>query len=93
MPFGRRPNPVFSAEYAYAREVLLRARRRAGLSQRKLAHGLGKANSHVTRIERGQRRIDLLEFHHIARVLGVDPVALFAELVAELSKREASGAE
>jgi len=41
--------------------VLLHARRRAGLSQRALAQALGKANSHVTRIERGQRRIDLLD--------------------------------
>ena len=90
MPFGRRPNPVFGAEYARARAVLLRARRRAGLSQRDLARALGKANSHVTRIERGQRRIDLLEFHHIARVLGVDPVGLFAELAAELSRLEAA---
>lgn len=86
MAFARRPNPVFGPDYQQAREVLLRARRRAGLSQRELARALGKANSHVTRIERGQRRIDLLEFHEIARVLGVDPVSLFAELAAELSR-------
>ncbi|TAJ72022.1 MAG: XRE family transcriptional regulator [Phenylobacterium sp.] len=59
--FGRRPNPVFGSDYARARAVLLHARRRAGLSQRALAQALGKANSHVTRIERGQRRIDLLD--------------------------------
>lgn len=93
MSFGRRPNPVFSPEYQRARDVLLRARRRSGLSQRELAHALGKANSHVTRIERGQRRVDLLEFHRIARVLGVDPVGLFAELAAELARAEVSAAE
>jgi len=93
MSFGRRPNPVFSPEYQRARDVLLRARRRAGLSQRELALALGKAHSHVTRIERGQRRVDLLEFHDIARVLGVDPVGLFAELAAELSRVERSAAE
>lgn len=93
MSFARRPNPVFSPEYQRARDVLLRARRRSGLSQRELAHALGKANSHVTRIERGQRRIDLLEFHDIARVLGVDPVGLFAELAAELARAEVSAAD
>jgi len=93
MSFGRRPNPVFSPEYQRARDVLLTARRRSGLSQRELAQALGKAHSHVTRIERGQRRADLLEFHDIARVLGVDPVGLFAGLAAELSRVEASAAE
>jgi transcriptional regulator with XRE-family HTH domain len=92
MSFGRRPNPVFGPDYARARAVLLRARRRAGLSQRALAHALGKANSHVTRIERGQRRIDLLEFHAIARALGADPVGLFAELAAELERPECAAA-
>lgn len=93
MSFGRRPNPVFGPQYARARDVLLRARRRAGLSQRALAHALGKASSHVTRIERGQRRIDLLEFHAIARVLRRDPVELFSELDAELERLEAGPAE
>lgn len=92
MPFGRRPNPVFSADYAGARAVLLRARRRAGLSQRALAQALGKANSHVTRIERGQRRIDLLEFLAMARVLGCDPVELCSEVVAELARLDAASA-
>jgi len=91
MPFARRPNPVFSP-YECARGVLLRARRRSGLSQRDLARAPGKANSHVTQIERGQRRIDLLEFHAIAQVLGYDPVELFSEVAAELAALDATGA-
>lgn len=89
MSFGRRPNPVFTPAYACARGVLLRARRRSGLSQRDLARALGKANSHVTRIERGQRRIDLIEFHAMAQVLGHDPVELFSEVAAELASLQA----
>jgi len=93
MSFGRRPNPVFSPAYDRARAVLLRARRRSGLSQRDLARALGKANSHVTRIERGQRRIDLIEFHAMAQVLGRDPVELFSEVAAELLRLEAAPTE
>ena len=93
MSFGRRPNPVFGPDYARARVVLLRARRRSGLSQRAVAQALGRANSHVTRIERGQRRIDLLEFHAIARVLGRDPVDLFSEVAAELAHLEVAADE
>ena len=37
----RRPNPVFSDEYGVVRDVLVAARREAGLSQRALAARLG----------------------------------------------------
>jgi transcriptional regulator with XRE-family HTH domain len=93
MSFGRRPNPVFGADSARARAVLLQARRRAGLSQRALAPALGKANSRVTRIERGQRGIDLLQFLAMARVLGRDPVELFSEVAAELARLDVAPAE
>jgi len=84
MPFARQPNPVFSAEYQQVREVLVAARRAAGLSQRELAAALGKAGSHVSMIERGQRRVDLLEFHRIALALGCDPASLCAAVQARL---------
>lgn len=73
---ARRPNPVFSDEYGVVRQVLIRARREAGLSQRALAARLDKTASHVAMIERGQRRVDLLEFCRIAESLGVTADAL-----------------
>ena len=39
----RRPNPVFSDEYAAIRGLLVEARGRAGLSQRQLAARIGNA--------------------------------------------------
>lgn len=71
----RRPNTVFSDEYQALREALIAARRRARLSQRALADRIGKCGSHVCMIERGQRRIDVLEFYLIAHALGIDPGA------------------
>ena len=92
MAFARQPNPVFSAEYQQVREVLVEARRAAGLSQRDLAAALGKASSHVSMIERGQRRVDLLEFHRIARALRCDPASLYAAVEARLATLEAAPA-
>jgi len=80
----RRPNPVFSDEYEVVREVLISARHAAGLSQRALAARLGKTGSHVAMIERGQRRVDLLEFCRIAESLGVSPDALVGRISAQL---------
>ena len=76
----RRPNPVFSDEYRAIREVLVEARRTAGLTQRDLARTLGRTASHVGRIEAGQRRIDTLERYRIAKSVGLDPGDLFGRI-------------
>lgn len=86
----RRPNPVFSDEYGVVRDVLVSARREAGLSQRALAARLGKTGSHVAMIERGQRRVDLLEFCRIAESLGLSPDALVGRISAQLGALRAA---
>ena len=85
MPFvTRRPNPIFSPEYRAIVEILVQARRRAGLSQRALAALLDKTPSHIAMIERGQRRVDLLEFYRLARALDTDPQHLFREVAGSI---------
>ncbi|TAJ69652.1 MAG: XRE family transcriptional regulator [Phenylobacterium sp.] len=86
----RRPNPVFSDEYSIVRGVLIGARREAGLSQRALAARLGKTGSHVAMIERGQRRVDLLEFCRIADSLGVSADALVHRIAEQLGALKAA---
>jgi len=85
MPFrARRPNPVFSEEYQALLSVVIDARRQSRLSQRELAVRLDKTASHVCMIEKGQRRIDTLEFYRIARACGFDPVHLFGRMVERI---------
>lgn len=95
--YPRRPNPVFSEEYGAVREVLIGARREAGLSQRALAARLGKTGSHVAMIERGQRRVDLLEFYRIAESVGLPPDELIQRIARRLTRpqapRTAAGSE
>lgn len=87
---ARRPNPVFSDEYGIVRDVLIGARHEAGLSQRALAARLGKTGSHVAMIERGQRRVDLLEFCLIAHSLGVSADALVGRIAEQLETLKAA---
>jgi transcriptional regulator with XRE-family HTH domain len=61
--------------------VLVDAREAAGLTQRGLAARLKRPHSFVGRFEAGERRIDVIEFIEIARVLAVDPRQLFAKLL------------
>jgi len=65
-------------------ELLRKERRYRGLSQSELANRLKKPQAFVSHVERGARRIDVIEFCVIARALGQDPVALFANIVSQL---------
>jgi ribosome-binding protein aMBF1 (putative translation factor) len=89
-PTLRRANPVFSEPYAILRDVLLEARRAAGLSQRDLAARIGKHPSHVAMIERGQRRVDALELYRMAHALDATPMALLARIAHRLEALDAA---
>ncbi|UWQ77949.1 helix-turn-helix domain-containing protein [Leisingera sp. S132] len=54
----------------------------AGLNQTEVAQLLGEYQSHIARIESGQRRIDVIELIKLGEVLGFDP----AEAVRQLSE-------
>jgi ribosome-binding protein aMBF1 (putative translation factor) len=62
-------------------KVLVEARGKAGMTQRDLAARIKRPHSFVGRMEAGERRVDVIEFIEIARVLGADPSALFNELL------------
>ncbi|HYI47536.1 MAG TPA: helix-turn-helix transcriptional regulator [Allosphingosinicella sp.] len=62
------------------REVLIEARKTAGFNQTQLGKALGKSQSFVSNYERGQRRLDMVDFILIARVLGVEPGELLRRL-------------
>jgi transcriptional regulator with XRE-family HTH domain len=63
---------------------LAAARRRANINQQELAARLGKPQSFVSEYERGQRRVDVVEFLVIAGALGADPFSLFAEIARSI---------
>jgi len=72
-----------SPSYRVARELIVAARNEAGMTQRALAERLGWHYTIIAKIERGDRRIDVVEFVAIARALGVDE----PELTRRLSDR------
>ncbi|MEA3017585.1 MAG: hypothetical protein QOI38_2307 [Sphingomonadales bacterium] len=58
------------------RQVLVEARKAAGLTQGELAKALRRTQTFVSNYERGERKIGVVEFILIARVLGAEPVDL-----------------
>lgn len=81
------PRSVFTDGYAELRDALVDARQRAGLTQTELSERLGKPQPFISKVERGVRRIDVIEFYAIATAIGQDPVALFAKITKRLPKR------
>ena len=62
-------------------DLLKATRKEAGLTQAAVAKKLGKPQSFVAKYENGERRIDVVEFVAIARVLQADPVTLLRAFV------------
>jgi transcriptional regulator with XRE-family HTH domain len=64
---------VFTKRYKLFLTILISIREDKGLSQHKLAKKLKKPQSFVSKYERGERRLDVVEFLDIAKVLEADP--------------------
>ena len=52
---------IYSREYSLFLEQLRKAREEKGLTQTELAERLGQTQSFVSKVERGERRIDVIE--------------------------------
>lgn len=67
-------------EYEKFRHLLVVAREKSKLTQADVSKLLGRPQSFVAKYERGERRLDVIEFIQISKVLGVDPVSIIGEL-------------
>ena len=54
-------------------------RKAAGITQVELAERLGKPQSFVSKVERGERRLDVIEFCQVAEALGHEPAKLLQD--------------
>lgn len=71
-----------SPRHEALRELLVAERKKAGLSQEKLAKILRQHQSFVARLESGQRRIDVVEFLELAEIIGFDPNRALTQIKA-----------
>ena len=81
------PKSLFTGDHHSHVEVLIAARKDAGLTQTELDSKIGKDQTFISIIERSQRRVDVLEFYAIATAIGVDPVMLFQRVAEKLPPR------
>lgn len=71
---------IFTSEYEVLLQRLISARKKAGVRQQELANRLDKTQSFVSKYERGERRLDIVEFITICRALDVDACGIVREV-------------
>ncbi len=59
---------IYSKEHLYLVEQFKKARIEAGLGQADVAKKLGKTQSYISKIESGQRRIDVIQLKEFAKI-------------------------
>jgi transcriptional regulator with XRE-family HTH domain len=71
---------VYTEEYNQFRKMLIAARKTTNLTQAELSIKLQRPQSYVSKYERGECRLDLIEFWEIAEVLKIDTVGFIQQL-------------
>lgn len=72
-------NKTFDPRYEPLRQRLVELREKSGLTQVELAARLGKPQSYVSKYERGERRLDLIDLFEITSALEQEAVSLVAD--------------
>jgi transcriptional regulator with XRE-family HTH domain len=80
---------VHTREYAVFLELLIEFRRRSGLTQAQLGRQLPFEQPAISKIERGERRVDVIELKMICERLGTSLQEFINELQDCLAKKNA----
>jgi transcriptional regulator with XRE-family HTH domain len=81
------PKTIHRPEYAALCELVREMRLAAGRTQVELSQALGRPQSYVSDIERGTRRVDLIELRDLCEALGGELVELVTRFEALAGRR------
>jgi len=73
---------IYSEDYQLIIRILREARIAQEITQEQLATAVGRPQSFIAKVENGERRIDVVEFVHLARLLGID----LAEVLSKIAR-------
>ncbi|MDA7932410.1 helix-turn-helix domain-containing protein [Mariniblastus sp.] len=75
---------IFTPDYRRFRRLLVQVRKESAITQVELANLLDRNQSYVSKFERGERRLDVVECLEVIRALDVDPIVFFKRLLADV---------
>lgn len=76
------PKSVYTESYRRFIKMLIGARTDAGVTQAQLAQRIGWQQTDISKAERGERRLDVVEFLQFAAALEIDAAKFITALQA-----------
>jgi transcriptional regulator with XRE-family HTH domain len=73
------PKSTFTSEYRVFTRLLRETRERAGITQVDLAKKLKQTQSYISKVERGERRLDLIQLRWWCTAIGITVTAFVRE--------------
>jgi transcriptional regulator with XRE-family HTH domain len=83
------PKTLYRPENAVLRNLLRQARETAGLTQIDVSAAIGKSQTFVSDVERGVRRLDVVELWELCRAMRLDLTAFVSEFQAAVERAPA----
>ena len=71
---------TYTRQYRAFLQELIKARKAARMTQQQLADLLRRPQSFVAKYENGERRLDVVEFLEIAKLMAADPVTIIKKI-------------
>lgn len=78
---------IYTREYAIVLRMIKEAREKSGITQEQLAKRLKQSQSFVSKIERGDRRIDIVQLRTLCKIYGGTLPDFVQRLEQELGSR------
>jgi transcriptional regulator with XRE-family HTH domain len=82
------PKSIYRPEYVVLRELIREVRTARGITQNALSERLGHNQSFLSDIERGTRRIDVLELRDLCQEVDTDLLRFVAELEQRIAQSQ-----
>ncbi len=71
---------IYSEEYQHVIRLLRETRLEKSITQEKLAQAFGRPQSFIAKVENGERRLNVVEFVHIAHLLSLNPIQILDKI-------------
>lgn len=81
------PKAIYRTEYNVFLALLKDRRIAAGLTQVQCSTALGRPQSFMSDVERGVRRLDIIQIYDLCAVLGCDLTALIRDFVGAIATK------
>lgn len=75
---------IYSERYQHLLSLLRQARDAAEITQTELSERLAKPQSYVSKYERGERRLDVIEFLEVCQQINADPHKLIRDVTKNM---------